>query len=221
MGKRRRSGFGIGSLLFWFKPCSYVLSIPGYLDDGASWVTLFRLLYNRMTLLDWGLIGAGTVCAAMVFWPEKQRATRKAEPDTEPGLPEPGLPEPPPITPEPRTVTPSTPTPPQPITTPDPNMWITQAEALVVVRASSLVRLRLPQETMTLAEALLRMKNFVSSPTGRGRRADEISRHLLRKFKRECAWGVRSGTYDSELLREWIDQEAYREDPPTGYRAKQ
>ena len=75
-----------------------------------------------MTLLDWGLIGAGTVCAAMVFWPEKQRATRKAEPDTEPGLPEPGLPEPPPITPEPRTVTPSTPTPPQPITTPDPEV---------------------------------------------------------------------------------------------------
>ena len=101
MGKRRRSGFGIGSLVLWFKPCLYVLSIPGYLDDGASWVTLFRLLYGRMTPLDWGLIGAGAVCAAMAFWPEKQRATSKAEPDTEPGLPE----SPPVTLDEPRVVT--------------------------------------------------------------------------------------------------------------------
>ena len=105
----------------------------------------------------------------------------------------------------------------------DTNTWITEAEALQMIRSSSLVRLRLPQETTTLAEVLLRAANFVLPPTGPMRRADEISRHLLKKFTSECSWGVRmrSGTYNSELLREWIDQEAYREDPPTGYRAKQ
>ena len=123
------------------------------------------------------------------------------------------VPEPLPPSPlEPRTVTPSTPTHPKPIT-PDQNAWITKAEALQMIRSSSLVQLRLPRET-TFADNLWRLTNFVPSPTGRRCRADEISRHLLRKF--ESAWGVlRNGTYNSESLREWIDQEAYRENPPT------
>ena len=106
----------------------------------------------------------------------------------------------------------------------DTKAWITEAEALAVVRAFSLVRLRLlrlPQETVTLVEVLLRVKGLVTSKTEAGRRADEIARHLLRKFKNERPWDVRGGTYDRRLLEEWIDQEAYREDPPTGYRAKQ
>ena len=95
----------------------------------------------------------------------------------------------------------------------DLKAWITKAEALQMIRSSSLVQLRLPRG-MTLPENIWRMTNLVPSPTGPRRRADEISRHLLRKFESQCRGGVRNGTYYSESLREWIDQEAYEENPP-------
>ena len=82
------------------KPSLHLLSIPGYLDDGLEWISVLQGLRSLMTPLDWGLIVVGFVGAAMVLWPEKQRATSKTEPDTEPGLPEP-----PPVTLEPRVVT--------------------------------------------------------------------------------------------------------------------
>ena len=66
----------------------------------------------------------------------------------------------PPSPPKPRTVTPSTPTLPSPLLRPTLIRGFTEAEALQMIRSSSLVRLRLPQETVTLAEALLRIKGF-------------------------------------------------------------
>ena len=216
MGIRRRGSAFLGWVAAWIKPSLHLLSIPGYITDGQAWPVIWRSLGVAMTRLDLILLAVGVPCFIYAFqmqtWPRKLLAACRRDQSTAAEMP--GLPEPPPVTLEPRTVTRSTPTPPQPIT-PDHNTWITEAEALAVVRASSSVQSRLPLETMTLAEKLSRAANFVPSPTGRRRRADEISRHLLRKFESECPWGVRNGTYNSEILREWIDQGAYREDPPT------
>ncbi len=69
-------GFGIGSLVCIIKPSLHLLSIPGYMEDGASWVTLFRLLYSRMTPLDWGLIVVGAGGLVLALWPERDREAR-------------------------------------------------------------------------------------------------------------------------------------------------
>ena len=161
--------------------------------------------------LRWAyVLAAGAVAIPLLYSPEiwgfiSRQAKKIKDPDTELGP----LPLPPPIIPKPRTVTPSAPTPPQPIT-PDHNTWITEAEALHMIRSSSLVRLRLPWET-TAAEHLLRIYLGAKTKTKADDRADEISRHLLRKFEKECPQGVRGGMYDLRLLQEWIDQEAYGE----------
>ena len=92
----------------------------------------------------------------------------------------------------------------------DTKAWIAEAEALAMIRASSLVRLRLPRETLIVGEVFARLGG-APSRTEVDRRADEIARHLLRKFKNGRSWGVRGGTYDRRLLEEWIDETAYQE----------
>ena len=88
MGKRKRVGFRIGSLVCVIKPSLHVLSVPGYLDDGESWVMLFQFLGSRMNPLDWSLIAAGAVCAVVAFWPEKRaRATTPGPHASQPGGP--------------------------------------------------------------------------------------------------------------------------------------
>ena len=93
-----------------------------------------------------------------------------------------------------------------------PAVWITEDEALWMVCSSSLVQSRLPAEPLAIDKVV---RALAGSPmTLRDRRANEISRHLLRKFKTDRPSGARSGLYDRQRLEEWINQQAY-DDPPT------
>ena len=86
--------------------------------------------------------------------------------------------------------------------------WITEAQALHTIRASSLVLLRLPHETITVFDALLRNAGLYHT---RGDvLADELSRKFLRDFATELPQAVRNGDYGKEPLAWWIDKEADR-----------
>ena len=89
--------------------------------------------------------------------------------------------------------------------------WISENEALKLIRSSSLTRLRLPNDTMTVGEALLRNMSVVTSPTGSEIRANEIARHLLKTFNEQCSWGKRNDKYYRQYLEEWINEEVYRD----------
>ena len=77
--------------------------------------------------------------------------------------------------------------------------------------ASSLVRLRLPNDTMTVGEALLRHQGLITTQTGSSIRASEIARRLLKTYNDECSWGKRNGLYFKEYLEDWIGEKAYQD----------
>ena len=91
------------------------------------------------------------------------------------------------------------------------NGWLDEDGAIKLLMASSLVRLRLPSDTMTIGEALLRSQRLVTSPTGSSIRANEIARHLLKTYNDECSWGKKNGMYYKEYLDEWIGEKAYQD----------
>ena len=232
MVSKRRVAASLSGAAAWIKPALHLISIPGYIDDGQAWPVIWRSLGVTMTALDWGLIIVGVPCFLYGFqvqtWPRRlQSSIRRYQPTEVARVRAPPKPTEPEMTdgddrvepPAEKQIRASTTTsaPPEASSSPaqdDTKAWITKAEALQMIRSSSLVQLRLPRET-TFVQDLWRMTNFAPSPTGRRCRADEISRHLLRKFESQCRGGVRNGTYYSESLREWIDQEAYEENPPT------
>ena len=89
--------------------------------------------------------------------------------------------------------------------------WISESEALNLIRRSSLTQLRLPTLTMTIGEALLRRNGIINSSTDSEIRASEISRHLLKTLNEECPWVLRDGKYYRQYLEEWINEQAYRD----------
>ena len=93
--------------------------------------------------------------------------------------------------------------------------WIDEDGALRLLMASSLVKLRLPNETMTVGEALFRRQGLTASPTGSSIRANEIARHLLKTYNDECSWGKRNGLYYKEYLEDWIGEKAYQDHATT------
>ena len=95
------------------------------------------------------------------------------------------------------------------------NGWINEDEAIGLIMASSLVLLRLPNETVTLGEALLRRQGLITTPTGSSIRANEIARHLLKTYNDECSWGKRDGMYFKEYLEDWIGEKAYQDHSAT------
>ena len=152
----------------------------------------------------WVHVGGGLTIAlsALAIWDFRMRQREKKA--TDPAVPEPRI------------------APPKPVPAPSatskqdvmstPAVWITEDEALWMVRSSSLVQSRLTEDPLAIDKVV---RALVGSPmTMRDRRANEISRHLLRKFETDCPSGVRSGLYDRQRLEEWINQQAY-DDPPT------
>ena len=91
------------------------------------------------------------------------------------------------------------------------NGWMDEDGAMKLLVASSLVRLRLPNDTMTVGETLLRHQGLITSPTGSSIRANEIARHLLKTYNDECPWGKRNGLYYREYLEDWIGEKAYQD----------
>ena len=99
------------------------------------------------------------------------------------------------------------------ISVPVPTTWISRAEALATLGRSSLVRLRVPAETITVLEALLRHAGQSHTKTPGEIRAEELVRKLLRNFEAQNPNGVRDEQYGKELLESWIDEQAFRTDP--------
>ena len=87
--------------------------------------------------------------------------------------------------------------------------WISEDEALKLIRRSSLTRLRLPNETMTIGEALVRRMSVTTSPTASEIRADEIASYLLARYNDQGSWTNRDGRYYKQYLEEWINEEVY------------
>ena len=56
---RRRFGGILGGLAAWTKPSLHLLGIPGYIDDGQSWLRILITVGNQMTSLDWILLAVG------------------------------------------------------------------------------------------------------------------------------------------------------------------
>ena len=96
------------------------------------------------------------------------------------------------------------------------NGWMDEDGAIKLLMASSLVRLRLPNETVTLGEALLRRQGLNAPKTGASIRASEIARHLLKTYNDECSWGKRNGLYYREYLEDWIGEKAYQDHDAIG-----
>ena len=91
---------------------------------------------------------------------------------------------------------------------PNPTTWISDSEALVIVRKSSLVRLRLPKGTITGSEAVTRLLGFPPSLTPGEQLADELARKHLRDFVNQCNKWTRNGRYGKETLEWWLDEAA-------------
>ena len=95
---------------------------------------------------------------------------------------------------------------------PTPTTWIARPEPLAILGASSLVRLRVPSETITVLEALLRHAGQSHTKTPGEIRAEELVRKLLRDFEDQNPNGVRDEQYGKELLEWWIEEQAFRTD---------
>ena len=86
--------------------------------------------------------------------------------------------------------------------------WMPEAEAYKLIRSSSLVRLRRPND-VTGADLIARALGSTHKTPGE-QLADELSRHLLREFASELPRAARNGQYGKEPLQWWIDKEADR-----------
>ena len=92
---------------------------------------------------------------------------------------------------------------------PEPGTWISCNEALHTIGASSLVRIRLPRETITGLDLIARrMGSTWKAPWEK--MADELSRNLLRDFASQHPKAVSNEKYGKEPLEWWIDKEADR-----------
>ena len=85
---------------------------------------------------------------------------------------------------------------------------VTEAEALFMLRSSSLVRRRLKPETITVLDAIASKLGHYKTRTDV--EADELSRHLLREFSGSLPQAVFDNQYGKEPLSWWIDKEADR-----------
>ena len=174
-----------------------------FVDSGTVWdQALFVIACGAAVIAGYVLIISGVVRHNKR---NAQRATVPAVPGPRSAQPEPWI------------------APPKPVPAPSatikqdvmsaPAVWITEDEALWMVRSSSSVQSRLPAEPLAIDKVV---RALAGSPmTLRDRRANEISRHLLRKFKTDCPSGVRSGLYDRQRLEEWINQQAYDDPQPS------
>ena len=97
-------------------------------------------------------------------------------------------------------------------TAPVPKVWIARPEALAILGASSLVRLRVPVESFTVGEWMARwMAKEAGLPvtkTPGETHAEELQRNLLRKFEAQHPRGVSNEKYGQDLLMWWIDEQA-------------
>ena len=91
---------------------------------------------------------------------------------------------------------------------PRASTWIPEAQALQIIRSSSLVRLRIPND-VTVADTLARALGDTYKTPGE-QRIGEVSRHLLREFGSEIPGAFRSEQYGKEPLEWWIDKESDR-----------
>ena len=89
--------------------------------------------------------------------------------------------------------------------------WISENEALKLIRNSSLTQLRLPNETITVGEAIARRMGFENSPTASDIRANEIASYLLQKYNDQGTWTNRNDRYYKQYLEEWINEEVFRD----------
>ena len=98
-------------------------------------------------------------------------------------------------------------------TAPVPTTWISRSTALAMIRKSSLIRLRVPAESITVLEALVRHWGLSNTKTPGEVRAEELQRKLLRDFESEHPCGVVDEQYGKELLEWWIEERVFGTDP--------
>ena len=74
---RKQTAFGMGGLGTWIKPLLHLYSIPGYIDDGQSWLDIWNSVIDDMTRLDWILLAVGMLCVLYALrahtWPRRLR----------------------------------------------------------------------------------------------------------------------------------------------------
>ena len=74
---RKTTAFGMSGLGTWIKPLLHLYSIPGYIDNGQSWLEVWNSVINDMTRLDWILLAVGMICLLYAFrvhtWPRRLR----------------------------------------------------------------------------------------------------------------------------------------------------
>ena len=206
----KRASSSIAGTLSWIKPSLHLLSIPGYIDDGQAWSTIWRSVGVAMTTLDWILLALGVPfflhATGVYTWPrrlwgqlsfDRLRGT-VAYPDTPSSVVSASADK----YRQPATVRKTDALNRQPIPSlPEAGRWVSKDAALQTLKSSSLVRLRLPPFG-GVHPAYLRL-------------SDELCRHLIRNFEQEYPEGVRNGEYRLELLEWWIDATAYKEQRKT------
>ena len=73
-------------LITWVKPLLHLISIPGYLADGKTWLEIWSSIYNSMTTLDLILLCAGVPLFWYAFephtWPKRIKSIYSKEAGT-------------------------------------------------------------------------------------------------------------------------------------------
>ena len=223
---RKRCAAFIGGLVASRRSLLHLYSIPGYIEDGQSWSSILDSLVAVMTWQDWIGPAIGFACffyaLSIHTWPRKLKNLfiRRTAPVPSSRIPAnvdfqvPRPASPPPET-SPAILTPDDPIP----AAPDAKRWITKNGALQLIRSSSLVRLRLPKETVTGTEVIARALGFGSETPGE-KLAEELAHKLVRDFTTQYPAWVRDGQYCREHLEWCIEEESYRQQPPTKYSEK-
>ena len=210
----------IGGLVAWWKPLLHLYSIPGYIEDGRSWPGILDSLVADMTWQDWIPSVIGFACffyaLSLHMLPRKLKTLFIRRTTTAPSSRIPSNNVRHPALPPPETShgMPSTDDPIPAI--PCAKIWMAKTEAILLIHSSSLVRLRLPRETITGAELIARAIG-VDSKTPGEQLADELTRKLMRDFATQHPTWVRDGKYGKEPLEWWIEEESYRQQSPTIY----
>ncbi len=216
----------VGGLVASRRSLLHLYSVPGYIEDGRSWLSILGSVVAVMTWQDWIWNALGFTCffyaLSIHTWPRKLKNLFIGLTATVPSSCIPANldsqvhhPDPMPTETSSGMQTPDSPIPAAPYA----KKWITKTEALQLIRSSSLVRLRLPKEIVTVAEAIARSLGFGSETPGDAL-AKELANKLMREFStRHPAW-VREGKYKKEHLEWWIEEESYRQQPTTKYSEK-